>query len=220
MPKTRVFVSSTSDLTAERKALRDSMPRYLDLYLFEEERARGGSPKDHCQRMIEESHIFLCILGDKFGSSYQFEVGSKSIVEWEIGVARQCKHLELMPFEKQPHSSLDEQQARLLRDIKDFGHGSWVKTFQSVEDLVQNARNSIDAYAHEFVAKAQAAQRKSFQVMRSWQRGAAIAAIGGTGVAAVSYLFNQMSSDWLSAIAIAAVTVVGGAWLLERRGAE
>lgn len=102
-----VFISSTSDLAAEREALASMLPPAYAPYLYERDRAGSRSPEDRCREMIEHSDVFVCLLGERFGSLYSFDVGPRSIVEWEFDTARERDHLELMTFQKEPLTNIE-----------------------------------------------------------------------------------------------------------------
>jgi hypothetical protein len=79
-----VFISSTSDLAAEREALASKLPPAYAPSLYERDRAGSKSPEERCQGTIEQLDVFVCLLGERYGSLYSFDVGPRSMV----GMAR------------------------------------------------------------------------------------------------------------------------------------
>ena len=69
-PKTQVFVSSTSDLHEERRAVKDALPeRSVGVYLYEEDVTRDEPPRLVLQRELQKSEVFVAILGRRYGST-------------------------------------------------------------------------------------------------------------------------------------------------------
>src|SRR5438045_9495902 len=99
--KPLVFVSSTSGLAEERRELEARLSRVYELYLYEEDRARGASPEQHCRDMINQSDVFLGVLGLDYGSGFPGADGKRSIVEWEFDAAQSRSDLEILTFVRQ-----------------------------------------------------------------------------------------------------------------------
>jgi hypothetical protein len=156
-----VFISSTSDLSAERRALADELRPVYDLYLFEEDRARGSSPEERCRRQIERCDVFVGILGSRYGSA--FPGSERSIVEWEFDTARAARDdLEIMPFvQRGAESGDDPRQKRFLERLTDFQGGLWCRWFDTSESLVLEARRSLEAWLLEFWSRMQRRQLES-----------------------------------------------------------
>lgn len=154
-----VFISSTSDLAEERKALLAGLGPLYEPYLYEEERARRGSPEERCREMIEESNVFVGILGASWGSAMPGDP-SRSIVAWEIDTARQRDDLEIMTFVKKlaAGAEVDPRQKKLLDSLTGFEHGLWCKFFDSTESLVQLVRSSLEGWLAEFWGRMQRAR--------------------------------------------------------------
>lgn len=161
MDRPIVFISSTSDLTEERKALLASLGPLYEPYLYEEDRARRGSPEERCREMIERSHVFVGILGARYGTPFPSDA-ERSIVEWEIDTARRCETVEIMAFLKKlpPGAEVDPRQKRLLDEVTRFESGLWCKFFESTDNLVQLVRSSLEGWLVEFWARMQQRQRE------------------------------------------------------------
>ena len=148
-----VFVSSTSDLAAERRALAAELRPVYDLYLFEEDRARGASPEQRCREQIERCHVFLGILGSSYGSPLPDDAQQRSIVEWEFDTARAARRddLEIMPFVKQgADAGGDPRQKGFLARLTDFRTGLWCRFFDSPQGLVAETRKSLERWLIEY----------------------------------------------------------------------
>jgi hypothetical protein len=157
--KPLVFISSTSDLAEERKALLANLGPLYQPYLYEEDRARRGSPEEHCREMIESCNVFVGILGASRGSAFPGDP-ARSIVEWEIDTARRREDLEILTFLKKlpPGTEIDPLQKALLDEVTGFEHGLWCKFFDSSENLVQLVRSSLETWLAEFWASMQQAR--------------------------------------------------------------
>ena len=137
----RVFISSTSEFAAERELLRkqiEALPDFpINAYIYEADAAGSVSPEDRLRDVLENSEIFLLILGDSFGSEYPGR--STSIVEWEYEYAKENKK-ELKAYVKHPLSpNADPRQAAFVSRAVAFRDGSWVRKFAEAPQLVANA---------------------------------------------------------------------------------
>jgi Domain of unknown function (DUF4062) len=161
--KPLIFISSTSDLAPEREALAAELRPTYDLYLFEEDRARGASPERRCREQIGRCNVFVGILGARYGSSFPGDEDQRSIVEWEFDTARAGRQdLEIMPFVKQgADASDDPRQKRFLARLTDFKSGLWCRFFDSSDALVREARRSLEGWLIEFWGRMQPAQAKA-----------------------------------------------------------
>lgn len=154
MPETRLraFLSSTSDLAAEREAVAAALPRSFAPYRYEQDRARQASPRDRLRQVLRDTDVFLGILGERYGSVYPDCEGDPSIVEWEFETARAVKGCELMAFRKASldPARLDPRQQRFLDELSDFEGGTWMKQYASIEELSDDVRDSLLDWLAEF----------------------------------------------------------------------
>lgn len=143
----QVFVSSTSDLADERRSIKDKLKEEngdsVKVWLYEEEEAVGFSPEDYCRQQIEQSEIFICILGGKYGSLYPPEYQG-SIVEFEYEESRRQlpPHLTGVFVKKLPNDEIESKQQDFRKRISKFD-GIWIKTYESVEELTSSVVKSI-----------------------------------------------------------------------------
>lgn len=153
--KPRIFLSSTSDLKPERTELVSVLGRLYEVYSYDQDRARRQSPESHCRKMIKESHVFLGVLGTRYGS--RFPGSDRSIVEWEFDTARAEDGVELLNFVKtpEPNQAVDPEQQAFIDRISDFSGGLWCEWYETPAELVERARNALESWLVEFWAKAQ-----------------------------------------------------------------
>jgi hypothetical protein len=212
-----VFISSTSDLADERQALANKLPPAYDPYLFERDRARSQSPEERCREMIEQSDVFVCLLGVNYGSLYSFEVNSpRSIVEWEFDTARSRAEIELMVFRKDPLLKIDQRQQEFLNRVSGFREGVWLKKFATPDELVRQVGESLLHWLVEFRSKVKAARLRHRARVRQWFLGLTFLSIGGlTGVTIAQGGFTTKS---LVAVAIAVACLLGLAFAFELGG--
>ncbi|HEX7183541.1 MAG TPA: DUF4062 domain-containing protein [Thermoanaerobaculia bacterium] len=206
MDKPIVFISSTSDLSEERKALLANLGSLYEPYLYEEERARRGSPEERCREMIESSHVFVGVLGATYGTPFPSDP-QRSIVEWEIDTARQCEDVEIMAFLKKlpPGAEVDPRQKQLLDRVTAFESGLWCKVFESTDSLVQLVRSSLEGWLVEFWGRM---QRRQLQGALSLHRIlAAVAAVLVLGLVVLAVIAGSASPTKL-AIASGAVAAL------------
>jgi hypothetical protein len=190
-----VFVSSTSDLAAEREALAAGLEPPFSPYLFERDRASSKTPKDRCQEMIDRSDVFVCLLGERQGTLYSFDVGARSIVEWEFETARARRHIELMTFQKEPLVNVDPGQQAFLVRIADFGKGPWIKRFKSSDQLVRDVSRSLLEWLVEFHARVQALRKRKRSRVQLLLLGLAGLGVGVLLAASVGFL-TAPGSSW------------------------
>ncbi|MDX2481827.1 MAG: DUF4062 domain-containing protein [Desulfuromusa sp.] len=150
--KPQIFISSTSHLETERKQLANALKTIYAPYIYEEDRARKRSPKDHCLEVIMESEVFVGIVGDKYGSSFEDSSDSKSICEWEYDIAKKRSDMEIMMLLTQPDksSSSDPAQQRFREKLTDFKEGTWCRFFSSTKELVNLVETSLNLWLAEF----------------------------------------------------------------------
>jgi hypothetical protein len=212
-----VFISSTSDLAAERQALAESLAPLYAPYLYERDRAGRHHPADRCRQMIEESDVFVCLLGEQFGSVYTFDVGSRSIVEWEFETARAQRHVELMAFRKDPLARPDPRQQAFIDRVTGFGSGVWTNSFRSPAELVQVVGRSLVQWLVEFRAQVTDARRRAGASVRAALLAISMAAVAGLLLLAVGPWRDAVSASSLIAATVAVACVVALACVSELR---
>lgn len=143
-----LFISSTSDLKPEREALAAALGRLYDPFLYEDHKAGGVPPEDVIKEKIENSDVFISLLGPKYGSPYSPPHDTRSIVEWEFDTARSRHTLEVMPFRKiVPADQIEPQQLEFIKRLSAFGRGGmWLKEFDSPQTLVELVRESLEQW--------------------------------------------------------------------------
>lgn len=157
--KPLVFISSTSDRQADRAALADALIPTFEPYLFEQDRARGASPRQRCAEMINACDSFIGILGTEYGSVYE-EDGEQddgcSITEWEFDTAKQRPDLEMMMFVASDTRSVqvESHQQRFLERVQGFKRGVWCKFFSSPTELVDLVKSSLVQWLAEYLVQA------------------------------------------------------------------
>ena len=209
MSKPIVFISSTSDLSEERKALLADLVGHYEPSLYEEEGAQRGSPEERCREMIESSQVFVGILGASYGTPFPGDP-QRSIVEWEIDTARQCEDVEIMTFLKKlpPGAEVDPRQKRLLDRVTAFESGFWCKVFESTESLVHLVRQSLESWLLRVWNGVH--QREILRAMllhRVLAPVAGVLVLGLVGIAATP-LRSQFTTSSLIAVSVALATLV------------
>lgn len=143
-----LFISSTSDLKAERQALAEDLRRLYEPFLYEEFGAGGVSPENVLREKLEKSDVFIGLLGPRYGSPYQPPNDMRSIVEWEFDTARSHSNLEVMPFRKiVSKEQIEPSQLDFINRLSAFGRGGmWFKEFDSPQTLVKLVRESLEGW--------------------------------------------------------------------------
>jgi hypothetical protein len=142
--KILAFISSTSDLKAERQAVKEVVASLkIEPFLYEEVSANSASPEDFIRGIINKSEIYVGLLGGKYGSVYPPR-NDRSIVEFEFDEARARPGLHLTAiFPKAlPPEEIEPRQQELRTRAGGF-QGIWLKTYDSIEKLKSEVRDSI-----------------------------------------------------------------------------
>lgn len=146
--KPLVFLSSTSDLAAERAALRDALRPFYELYLYEEDHAGRSAPETAVRERIQQSDVFVAVLGPAYGTSLTESAEPKSIVEWEFDTAVARESLEILTFVKKQSlgSLVDPRQQQFVNRVTSFRGGRWCRFFESGTELVSIVRDSLTVW--------------------------------------------------------------------------
>ena len=209
--KLRVFISSTSDLAEERKALAEGLPPCIEGYRYEKDRPRKQSPRDRLLDVLEQTDVFVGILGTRYGSVYPNCAGDPSIVEWEFKTASD-KDIELLGYRKEgiDPAAIEEPQREFLERLGHFVEGHWLCGFRSAEDLKLRVKDALLEWLAEFRLRLGA---KEVEARSSLQR-----LLGPTAVLAMIALLVAIhigpNPESLLYLIIAVVVVIVGCILL------
>ena len=150
-----LFISSTSDLRAEREALAqaEELRRAYKLFLYEDfgagsDAAGNTSPEEILRATLRKCDVFVCLLGPRYGSPYRPPEDMRSIVEWELETARSGPEVEIMPFRKiVPEEQIEPEQREFINRMSAFGRGGrWVEKFDSPQTLTMLVRKSMESW--------------------------------------------------------------------------
>ena len=142
----KVFLSSTSDLEAERKEVADQAPLSFRIYRHERDSATGSrSPEARLEKVLTDgTEVFVGVYGERYGSPYPNAAENRSIVEWEFDRAA-VLGLELQGHVKDPldRSKLDPEQEEFLQRIGHFRKGKWLRRFGNPDTLTRNVNTAL-----------------------------------------------------------------------------
>jgi hypothetical protein len=142
----KVFISSVRrDLEAER----DSLPGLIraighDPKRFEDFGAQALPSREACLRGVEDSDVYLLLLGPKYGHVFPETGQSATHDEW---VAAVTKGMHRLVFRK-VGVEYEPEQEEFARLVGDYGHGVFYAEFTDVVDLqakVVQALRSVEA---------------------------------------------------------------------------
>lgn len=156
--KLLIFVSSTSDLAAERKALKELFGQFggiYDAYFYEDDTARTESPEERCREVIERANVFVSILGAKYGSPYPPPGNVGSIVEWELETARASPDRRLIAVAIKKLAGgeqIDPPQEKLIRSVRGW-RGLWCREYESPGDLTREVLRSLVQWSGEIALR-------------------------------------------------------------------
>jgi hypothetical protein len=168
----QIFLSSTSDLNPERRAIKEELPQntYF-LYDSTEDRARRASPYEHCRKEIENSEVFVALMGSQYGSEFPSDPGKRSICEWEFDTAISLKDLEVLPFVKHAAEMAprEERQQQFIERLSSFECGSWTHFFSSSTQLAQWLHLSLERFLAEYMEEHKARARERMITLHKFQ---------------------------------------------------
>lgn len=156
--KLLIFVSSTSDLVAERRALKTLIRRFggiYDGYFYEDDPARGDSPEERCRAKIESADVFVSILGTKYGSPYPPPGDAGSIVEWELQTAQSRPRRPLIAVVIKKFAqgeTIDPPQEHLIQSVKGW-RGLWRREYDSTQELSDEVLQSLVQWSGEITRR-------------------------------------------------------------------
>ncbi len=208
--KPQVFISSTSDLSDERKALASSLAPDFEPYLFEEDRARAASPEKRCADMIRASEVFLGVVGEKYGSPYSDD-DQRSICEWEFDTARRQPQLALMVMLQQPAdvASVEPAQKAFRERITEFRSGVWCRFFRTGQELVALAQKSLTSWLVERYTQARQRAEKRARWLRLLSLPIAVATVAALAAIVIAALAGAgPSPEILLALCALAICVL------------
>jgi hypothetical protein len=160
-----LFISSTSDLQEERRALAEAEElRSLGRpFLYEgfgagSDEAGNTSPEDILREKLEKTDVFICLLGPRYGSPYNPPGDMRSIVEWELNTAQSRPGLEIMPFRKVvPDDVVEPSQRDFINRVTAFGAGGkWCEKYDSAQTLTRLVHDSLVKWLAKQFKKSQA----------------------------------------------------------------
>lgn len=143
------MISSTQkDLQPER----DAIDRYIISAGFEPLRsethaAMGLSSEEVCMRMAEECHLYIGILGFRYG--YIPKDSDVSVTEMEYRKARAISPGKILIYMKytDDDSCIDDEQKRFRTDVEDFRLGYFRHDkFATLNELVFQIKRDIPAW--------------------------------------------------------------------------
>lgn len=141
----QVFISSTSEFAAERKALAGAIAAMQDMdfhpYIYEEEALPGTSAEQQCARRLRESELVLLLVGSAFGTC--FPKRDRSIVQWEYEYAKELPRPVHPYLRRAPEASIDPRQKEFITELTDFSRGTWSRFFDSEQQLLEWSMNDL-----------------------------------------------------------------------------
>ncbi|MEQ4308563.1 DUF4062 domain-containing protein [Pseudomonas syringae] len=147
--KLRIFISSTmDDLGNERRAVAHQLRSMgIEPVYAEEISPDGRSSWEALVDEIKQSHIFVLLLGERYGTEPSTGYGGGtgySVTHLEFITARESKKL-ILPFFKVLDSTVQPNIKRnaLRTEVSDWGEGVGVQSFEWADDLAQKLAASI-----------------------------------------------------------------------------
>ncbi len=163
--KLRAFVSSTmEDLGNERRAVANQLRTLgIDPVMAEVLSPDGRPSWGRIQREIEECHLFVLLLGERYGWVPETGFGAgqgKSVTHLELEDARKRGKLILAFMKKLSYGAkIDDRRDTLRKDVSDWETGVFRQEFEWADDLAQRVNEAItnlwtDALHKELVRRA------------------------------------------------------------------
>lgn len=138
----RAMVSSvTKGLAAERRAVKPLI-RALGYQpvLFEDFTAQPDPPRAVCLRALEESDIYLLLLGEFYGEPYPDTGRSPTHEEWNVATTT---GKPIVAFTKRGVTPEPAQQV-FMREVQDYRSGVFRNSFDDVSDLLDKLGDALE----------------------------------------------------------------------------
>ena len=165
----QVFISSTGEFAAERRALEKRIREDEELgvvpYSYDVERPPGTSPLTEVARRLRQSELVILVIGSRFGTPFPESRGigawmrrifrgpspPKSIVQWEYEYAKKLRR-PLHPYVKQfPNGTeIEELQEKFRGQITHFERGTWSILFDTAEQFVDRSYRDLRKWRLDF----------------------------------------------------------------------
>ena len=145
-------MSSTSDLVDERAAVDAAIStKSIEVYRYEEDPARGRSPKNRLLKKLQSTDVYLGIFGARYGSPYPEADFDGSIVEWEFDTAMKQKSTEVLAFSNAHKAQkVDSKQQNFLARVGNFTTGVWLKKFADVDQFKIEVRDAVQDWSLQY----------------------------------------------------------------------
>jgi GNAT superfamily N-acetyltransferase len=139
----KVFISSTfNDLKVEREDLKKAIKHDLRYHVYAFESGGSGFPaREHILEKLNDSDIYICIIGKTYG--YEFEVDGNRIsaTEDEYNHARKWKIPIFVYVKNVP--TREEKTIEFLNKIGDYMKGSLWQKFETTEELINYVKKDV-----------------------------------------------------------------------------
>jgi hypothetical protein len=212
----RVFISSTSEFAAERELLRqqiEALPDFrLHAYVYEADAAGSAAPEERLRDVLENSEIFLLILGDTFGTEYPGR--ETSIVEWEYEYAKSARK-ELKAYVRHPPgANADPRQAAFVARAVAFRDGSWVRRFNETPQLIVAAISDLKKWVGDAATLWISGRRERNQWKDRVVLGTGVAVALATIAGVVTGALLDIPLEKLAIVFACGISMFGGLLLL------
>ncbi|MCW4048247.1 MAG: DUF4062 domain-containing protein, partial [Candidatus Bathyarchaeota archaeon] len=121
------------------------------------------TPVDVCENLARECHLYVIIIGERYG--WVIPRLDKSVTEREFEIARADNAQKILVYEKVVHSRESRAQGFLQR-LKDFEEGYFLsQPFSTSQELYESVKEDISLWITQQIAKGRTseARRKEFQ---------------------------------------------------------
>ena len=144
----RVFISS---VIGEFEEFRSAAKEAAGLMGFnpvmsEELGARSYSPEEACITEVENSDVYILLLGGRFG--YEADDGI-SVTQQEFRAA-QCKGIPVLAFIH--NTEMEPKQKKFIEEVEDFKTGFFRANFATPEDLMKEIIKGLRQLDHVYTA--------------------------------------------------------------------
>ena len=139
----RIFISSTlEDLKTERIDLKKVIKHDLRYNAYAFETGGSGYPaRSHILEKLKRSDIYICLIGESYGSEIEVDGKRVSATEDEYNHARKWGIPILVYVKKVPKR--DEKTNQLLKKMGDYIKASLWQEFKTPEELIKYVKNDI-----------------------------------------------------------------------------
>lgn len=196
-----LFLSSTGAMQAERDAIVGTFAAGPYAIFDYKHRPSGRrSPERECRAAIDQSDLFVGVLGPDFGTPFPGDPRNRSIVQWEFERARSRSErwLEIMAYVRRlaPGENADARQQAFIDELTRFREGLWTNWFAGTPELTALVADHVGSWRERFDRYVAPRLAEVAQMIAKLLTAIVAAAVLAALVAGACWYFGLVGGKW------------------------